>query len=159
MDDAAILIALLTTLIGAAFGVLSGSAAARARARPVTVLGVAVTLAAAGADLVAAAALASGLSLGLLLTTGEDPWASAARPSSDRRVLPGAIAAISFAVLYLVIARGAWPPPPAAQPVALTSLVGARLLTNDVAALVAAIVFVAGAIVGAARIAGREARP
>ncbi len=159
MSGAGILFALLTTLIGAAFGVLSGSAAARARALPVTALGVAATLATAGADLVAFAALATGLSLGLLFTTGEDPWALAARPRGDRRVLPGAIAALSFAVLYLVVVRGAWPPLPAEEPVALTALVGARLLTSDVAALVAAVVFVAGAIVGAARIAGREARP
>jgi NADH:ubiquinone oxidoreductase subunit 6 (subunit J) len=158
MYDAGILLALLATLIGAAFGVLSGSVAARARALPVTVLGVAATLAAVGADLVAAAALATGLSLGLLFTTGEDPWALAARPRGDRRVVPGAIAAITFAVLYLVVVRGAWPPPPAEEPVALTAMVGARLLTSNVAALAAVVVFVAGAIVGAARIAGREAR-
>ncbi len=159
MYGAGVLLALLTTLIGAAFGVLSGSVAARARALPVTVLGVAATLAAAGADLVAAAALATGLSLGLLFTTGEDPWALAARPRGDRRVVPGTVAAVSFAVLYLAVARGSWPAPPTAEPPALAAMVGGRLLTSDIAALVAAVVLVAGAIVGAARVAGREARP
>jgi len=158
MHGAGVLVALLATLIGAAFGVLSGSAAARLRALPVTVLGVAATIAAAGADLVAAAALTTGLGLGLLFTTGEDPWTRAGRPRGDRRVVPGTIAAISFAVLYQVVVRGPWPEAPAEEPVALTALVGARLLTSDLAALVVAIVLVAGAIVGAARIAGREGR-
>ena len=159
MAGTGVLVALLATLIGAAFGVLSGSAAARARALPVTVLGIAAVIATAGADLVAAAALATGLSLGLLFTTGEDPWARAGRPRGDRRVVPGTVAALSFATLYLVVVRGPWPTPPAHDPVALTSLLGARLLTADVAALVMTVVFTAGAIVGAARIAGREARP
>jgi hypothetical protein len=158
MDGAGIVLALLATLIGAAFGVLSGSAAARHRALPVTVLGVSATLATAGADLVAAAALATGLALGLLLQTSEDPWVLAARPRGDHRVAPGAVAAVAFAVLYLVVVRGDWPAPPAEAPIALTSLVGARLLTSNVLALVLAVIFIAGAIVGAARIAGREAR-
>jgi hypothetical protein len=158
MAGALVLLALLATLIGAAFGVLSGSAAARARALPVMVLGIAAILAAVGADLVAAAALATGLGLGLLLATSEDPWAQAAPPGRDRRVLPGALAAVSFAVLYLVAVRGAWPPAPATTPLALTALIGGRLLTSDAAVLVVAVVLVAGAIVGAARIAGREVR-
>ncbi len=159
MDDAGILLALLATLIGASFGILSGSVAARARALPVTVLGVATTIATTGADIVAAAALATGLGLGLLFLTVEDPWALAARPRGDRRVVPGALAAIVFAVLYLVAVRGTWPPAPVEAPIALTALVGARLLTSDIPVLALAVIVIAGTIVGAARIAGREVRP
>jgi hypothetical protein len=159
MDDAGILFGLLATLIGAGFGILSGSVAARARALPVTVLGVATIIATTGADVVAAAAFATGLGLGLLFLTVEDPWVLAARPRGDHRVVPGAVVAIVFAILYLVAVRGSWPAAPDQEPVALTALVGAQLLTGDIAVLVLAVVVIAGTIVGAARIAGREARP
>lgn len=159
MAGLGILLALLTTLIGAAFAVLSGSAAARARALLATVLGVGATIAAAGSDLVAVAALATGLGVNLLLHACEDPWTRAPRPRDDRRVLPATAAILAFAALYRVAVHPGWPQPAAPRPVALTSLVGARLLTSDVAVLVAVIVLVSGALVGAARIAGRETPP
>lgn len=156
MNGVGTLAALLTTLVSAAFGVLSGSAAARGRAQPVTVLGLAAILAAGGADLVALTALATGLALGILVAATDDPWTGAPRPRGDRRVVPGAAAAIAFAVLYQVVVGAGWPAARGDDPVALTSLVGARLLTGDFPVVAVVVLLVCGALVGAVRIVGRE---
>ncbi len=146
-------------LAAAGVAVLADVAMLRRRALLLQVLALAALVLLVGADLPAWAVLVGGLTGGgVVLAAHTRDADAAARTSADQRVVPAVLAALVFAGLYFVVATGHWSGAQPEVPVALTALIGARLLTRDLVVLVLLIVFLAGAVAGAARLAGRPPR-